>query len=174
MTKPVGRGFTLDIMEKGSGKAAGRLDRLADHAEHSAAFFQMVGDLLIEQSRRRWRNNGPGWKGLADSTKARKRRQGLDPRVMRATGALERALTVWGAPGQKWEHGDGKAEFGIYVGGAKGGTAFRVADVYYGAFAQAGKGEAQRVIVRATPATRKRVLETLSDYLLGMEGGASA
>jgi hypothetical protein len=165
-----GRGYTLTVEETGSAHVEAMLERLASNAEETRRFFQKVADLLMEQSRRRW-NTEPGWRPLEWSTIKRKARS-KDPRVranahqtLRATGALERALTVWGAPGQKYEVRDDEMAFGIYVGGEKKGG-IRAADVWYGVIAQKGVGEPKREILKATRATRRRVEEALRDHLL--------
>lgn len=165
-----GRGYELSIDVRAS-EAAAKLERFADNAEDVQRFFRTVADLLMAQSRRRW-NTEPGWRPLEWSTVQRKARS-KDPRVranahhtLRATGALERALTVWGAPGQKLVTTDDELAFGIYVGGElKGGH--RAADVWYGVIAQKGVGEPKREILKATPATVRSVEAALLKQLNG-------
>lgn len=166
-----GRGYVLTLDEVGSDLAAGKLERLADNAEDTMRFFRTVSELLMAQSRRRW-NTEPGWRPLEVSTIRRKARS-KDPRVranasqtLRATGALERALTVWGAPGQKLVIDRDELAFGIYVGGElKDGS--RAADVWYGVIHQKGIGVDKRLILKATGSTTRRVEQALHDQLFG-------
>jgi hypothetical protein len=165
-------GWVLSIDEVGSRQAADLFDDFADRATHAQEFFRRVADLLMEQSRRRW-NTEAGWSPLEPSTIARKARS-KDAReranadnTLRATGALERALTVWGAPGQKYEVSSDELAFGIYVGAQLGPSGERASDVWYGAIHQGGHGVPKRQILKATPATRRRVADELRDYLFG-------
>jgi hypothetical protein len=154
----------------GDGRVSARLRGLAYRLRDPSPFFDRVEEILLEQSRRRWRANGYGWSPLKDATRAAKGRskdarvRANASRILRATGALERALTVKGAPGQKLARSPDSLEFGFYIGGEAG------RDVYYGQFAQQGRGEAKRVVLKKTPATQRDVNEALRDHLGLTEG----
>lgn len=153
--------WVLSLEERGSGPAAAKLRRVASNAEHSERFFTQVRGILLAQSRHRW-NTEPGWPVLEWATVKRKARSKNSAtrrnahQTLRATGALERALTVWGAPGQRWDTGPDWAVFGI-----KGGRS----DAFTGWFHQTGRGVPKREVLKATRVTVKRVSQALHDHL---------
>lgn len=61
-------------------------------AEHSKALMERLRDLIVEGEERQF-DRGPGWEPLAASTRERKARQGIDPRIMRASGLGYRTMT---------------------------------------------------------------------------------
>lgn len=133
----------LELSVHGDAQAERRLTHMGRKAEHTHPILSDLADELIAGERRWWR--GPRWVPLAASTRERKLREGLSPRAMRATGRLEAALTVRGAPGQRLDITHDSVTFGLQPGGA----------AYYGKFAQKGIGEPKRVVIPApTPATR--------------------
>ena len=132
-----------------------RLRHLGDRAGATGEFFRRVARLLLDQHRERFLRSP--WLPLDPDTVRRKARQGQDPRILRVTGTLERALTVWGAPGQKLQITPDELVFGLEQSGA----------AYYGVFHQRGEGVPKREVVKATQATRRRVAEALRDHLFG-------
>lgn len=145
----------LEIEVSGDEQAKRRFARIAHKAERTRPAMQQVADELIQGEREQWRN--PGWVPLAVSTRARKRRQHLPAKPLRATGRLERALTVKGAPGQHLKVGDREVVFGL-----KGGRS----DVFYGRFHQQGKGVPKRQVVVVTTRTRQRIANAIERHLL--------
>lgn len=88
------------------------LNRLGGRAQHPKPAFEQILKLIVGRYRRRFA--GGEWKPLAPATVERKSRQRLDPRVMRAHGALERALTAPGrAPGRTQSIGKSTVRVGV-------------------------------------------------------------
>lgn len=85
---------------------------------------------------------GAAWKSLRASTIAIKHRKGQDPRVMRATGALERSLTT--SPRKK--EAPRELRFGTAL--------------FYATFGR-------RKTVGVPEATQLRIVEDLREYLIG-------
>lgn len=101
-----------------------------------------------------------GWPPLALSTRARKRRQGLPLRAMRATGLLERTLTSKTAmPGRLMRVNRSSITFGIAGGRSP---------IYYGRFHNEGKGNPKRsLVVGDDQLVRTRAMGVLRDHVLG-------
>jgi phage gpG-like protein len=155
--------WVLDLEQRGASQAAARINRLADNAADSRGFFDKVAKILLRQSQDRWRRNGYGWTPLDPDTIRQKAKRKQSGGILRATGALQKALTVWRAPGQKVVFASDHFIFGLKIGGESEREAF------YGHFHQTGKGVPKRVVLKATQATRRNVRKALLDHL--MEGG---
>lgn len=97
------------------GEIGGLLTEIADRCLDARPAFSDVADKLIEAERRLF-NTGRGWPPNTASTKARKARQGLDPRPLHATGKGAKALTVRGATGQKLVIARDELRFGLLGG----------------------------------------------------------
>lgn len=148
----------LDVSVRGDDIAARRLRELAGRAEDARLFFRQVARIMLDESRRRWQSSGfARWAPLDPDTVRRKVRQGQDPRILRQTGALERALTVWGARGQVLEFDRDEARLGIGQQGA----------VFYGVFHHRGEGNPMRPVLGVTSRLRQRALEALHLHLFG-------
>lgn len=146
----------IDLDVRGEDIAARRLRQFAEHAKDGRRFFDRVAKVLLAEERALWRRKS-GWPPLDPDTIRRKAREGQPARLMHATGALERALTVWGAPGQKLHIRNDRLEFGIDPNGP----------VSYGIYHQTGRGVPKRVILDTTRSTRHRVRDALYDHLFG-------
>lgn len=146
--------MNLDLDVSGDERALRRLLRIAHGAESPRPFMDRVARLFLRETKGRWAASP--WAPLDPDTVRRKARQGQDPRVLRATGALERALTVWRAPGQQLKIKPFELVFGL----RHGGTA------YYGRFHQQGRGVPRREILSITPQMVRRVHQALRDFLL--------
>jgi hypothetical protein len=83
----------------GVDRASGTLFGAADRASNLRPAFNRIADEWISSERRQFASR-KGWTPLAESTLERKRRLGQPLTRMRATGALERGLTVRRMPGQ--------------------------------------------------------------------------
>lgn len=123
-----------------------------------------VGDKILDEfaaaERRHW--NALPWPPLKKSTRDRKRRQGLSPRRMHATGLLERTLTrvneTSRAHGLAARVGRDEIVFGI-----KGGHS----DIYYGRFHQRGQGVPKRVVVpKPTRVTSHRISVFVLEHIV--------
>ena len=84
----------LDVEQHGVREATADLLELGIRASDVRAVSLKIGRIVSESTKRRFQSRGSGsWPPLAESTKERKARDGLDPRPMRATGALYASLT---------------------------------------------------------------------------------
>ena len=148
----------IDLAVRGEDIAANRLREFAAHAENAETVFRRIARILMEETRSRFDRQGPGWAPLDPDTIRQKAHKpaGATPGILRQTGTLERALTVWGAPGQRLEIGPDELVYGLEHGG----------EAYYGAFAQRGDSEPARPFLKKTERTRRRVREALLDHLL--------
>lgn len=82
--------FDIDI--RGDEDLREELDDLGDKSKNLKPALNRVMRIIVARYRRRFSGGGQ-WQPLSTATVERKSRQGLDPRIMRASGALERALT---------------------------------------------------------------------------------
>ena len=137
--------FKLEHSTQG---AARDLHSMADRASFKGVFDDMV-DILVEGEQQLWSR---GFSPNTRSTIAKKLNQGLDPRPMRATGALEAMLTQRGAPGQIATGYGSRIEFGAM---SKGGN-----------IAQYSKGKRHRRVLGTTPRIRRSLRETLLDHIV--------
>jgi len=94
---------------------------------------------------------GPGWPPLAESTRERKARDGLDPRVMRAKGVLYRSLTSPRAALQVDRRDQHEMEFGTQVPYAK--------------YHQTGTGVPRRPVVELSMAQHQALTEAMAEYV---------
>lgn len=93
--------------------AIGMLDDVGERARRPEPALRARETLedLHAAERRRWARR---WKPISRDWAERKRRQGLDPRVMRATGALHDALTRGeGPPRVTFRAWDGVLSWGV-------------------------------------------------------------
>ena len=93
-----------------------------------------------------------GMKRVARSTLATDRRQGRDPRPLRATGALMRSVTRRGDRNQKL-----KITNDYVVLGSKLSYAF---------YHQTGTGVPKRKVINVTPRQRARLVESILEYVM--------
>lgn len=82
-----------------------RLLGIAHRAGDMSPAFDQIADLLMDQTRMQFDSEGGhasgGWAALAPATVRLKARRNLDPRILRATGALMGSLTRRGDPNQE-------------------------------------------------------------------------
>lgn len=94
--------ITIDVF--GDVQVSRNLMRFRDRAMNMIPAFQIEADLFLRHESKQFDSQGAyasgGWAPLAASTIARKARLGQDPRILHATLAMRRSLTVKGAPGQ--------------------------------------------------------------------------
>ena len=147
-------------VEKAERLIEGYGDRATDIRPASDAIIRR----LVLGEKRRFRTSA-GWPPLMPSTRARKKRQGLPRKPMKASGLLERTLTTVGAKARS--HGQLAAvsrhevRFGI-----KGGRS----DIFYGAISQKGReGQKPRKVVVFTARTKKTVRIVIEDHLAGRD-----
>lgn len=107
-----GRSITVE----GIREARARIDATGTRAQRPEPALRSTGTLsdLLASERRTFAVSGPGWRRLTPAWVAEKHRRGLDPRILRATGSLERALTTAaGARGITFRAYNGTLYWGI-------------------------------------------------------------
>jgi hypothetical protein len=144
-----------EIRVLGERKAAQRFHDMAVAAETNGGFFRAAARVLLRATSQRFAEQP--WLPLDRDTIRQKARSNSDLRVLRASGALERALTVWGAPGQTLEYDNDELRFGIDQQG----------QVFYGRFHQHGEGVPQRTILTVTQDIRTRLRTAYRNHIMG-------
>jgi hypothetical protein len=81
------------IQVKGQTKAANDLLDVGQRARQMAPLDSQVRRIFFAAERGRFEGQGVRWPALADTTVERKAAEGLDSRILRATGALYASLT---------------------------------------------------------------------------------
>lgn len=115
------------------------------------AVGQTIERVFSASEQRVFDRAGPGWPPLATSTRRRKREQGLDPAILRATDALYRSLTT-----------PNDSE-GIQTAAP---DSFRLGtSVPYARFHDAGIGTPRRKLIDLSPADRKQITKALERYI---------
>lgn len=146
---------TFDV--KGLRPATARLEGVADRIEDPRPVFEAIARDLTVDERRRFDTQGFGqWPKLDPATIRRKLRKHQDPRILHATGTLERALTSLGAPGQRLEISRTQLRFGLEPVGA----------AYYGRFHQTGRGVPKRLVISVTPRQRIEISDHFRTFIL--------
>lgn len=145
-----------------------KAERLIEGYGERATDIRPAGDAIVRRlvvgEKRRFKTSA-GWAPLKPSTKARKKRQKLPRKAMKASGLLEKTLTRVGATARS--HGQlstvsrSEVRFGI-----KGGRS----DIFYGAISQKGReGQKARKVVVFTARTKKAVRFVIEDHLAGRD-----
>lgn len=138
--------------------AVRRIDDVGDRARRPERVLRsevVKLDLLASEKRRfatntGWRNDTPKWI-------AEKARRGLDPRTLRATGHLERALTTGDDPAIVRSAYNGVLRFGIRPGRS---------DLYYAqALAKGKPGKRGRPMVRIDVLARDTTAGRVEHYI---------
>ena len=130
----------MRLTVEGAREARARVDDVGDRARAPEPALRSAGTLTeLKLSERRRFSQARGWRRISPEWVARKRRSGLDPRVMRASGRLESALTnaTGGVRATVW---NGQLTWGI-----------RTQPMVRYASAQAARG--RRTVVIDRPAT---------------------
>jgi hypothetical protein len=108
-------GVKIDVI---GAATAVREIRLRGERSRSARPAMKAIAKVARDSEKRQFSSGQGWPPIKAKSRARKMRRGLDPRVMRATGLLEKVLTQPGQHmhGQMEDAGPDGLVFGIRPG----------------------------------------------------------
>lgn len=115
-----------------------------------------VKDDILESERRRFAR-GTGWRKDTPKWVAEKRRSGLDTRVMRATGHLERALTTGADPAITFQAFNSTLRWGIRAGRS---------DLYYAApLARGTTRHPPRRMVVIDQVARVRIAGRIEHYI---------
>src|SRR5215467_9736184 len=110
-----GRGLGFQVEVQGEDKAAADLEALGHRAADIRPLSYKVRTVFRKAEEERFDYSGPGWPPLAESTRDRKARQRLDPRMLRAKEALFRSLTSPRAAMQVDRRDRSEFEFGTTV-----------------------------------------------------------
>lgn len=146
--------FDIDI--RGDEDLVDELDQLGEKAKDLRPAFNRVLKIIVARYRRRFGGGGQ-WAPLSPATVERKSRQGLDPRVMRASGALERALT---SPGRTSGRTQSVGKSTVRVGVGK--------RLFYARFQHFGTDHIPaRPLFGWEFADRKAAINVLDDYIFG-------
>jgi phage gpG-like protein len=142
----------FDVDQRGAGKAAVDLHRMGERGSDVRRVSEKVRSVYRRSEERRFDTQGQGgWPPLAESTRARKQQQGLDPRILRATEMLYRSLTSVRARGQVDERAPSEFRFGTTLP--------------YARFHETGKGVPQRKLIDLQPSERREIDELIEDYI---------
>jgi phage gpG-like protein len=146
-----GKGLGLDIEVKGEEKAAADLAALGVRAGDIRPLSYKVRTIFRKAEQERFDYSGPGWPPLADSTRERKARQGLDPRAMRAKETLYRSLTSPRASFQVDRRDRTEFEFGTTVP--------------YAHFHETGRGVPARPLIDLTPRQQHDINDAIAAFI---------
>lgn len=148
---------TYRLVTTGAEHVASQYDAMGERATQLRPIFDDLIDALIRGEKTLWDRNGGGgrnrWPGNTKRTIARKIAHGRDPRVMRDTGATEKALTIRHERGQIANGGGTTLTFGVKGVGAN--------------VAQFSKNpHRHREVLKVLPKTRKEVRQIILDHIL--------
>lgn len=101
----------MSIESKGVPQATKHLHELGERGSDVRRVSEKIRSVYRESNRKRF-GGYARWKPLDDDTIESKRKQGLDTRVLRRTGALEKSLTAARASNQIDERGKEIMRFG--------------------------------------------------------------
>lgn len=144
-----------EIRVLGEDKAAMRFRDMASRAANPAGFFKAAARIIMRATAQRFAEQP--WQPLDKDTIRQKARAGRDLRILRATGRLEQALTLWGAPGQRLDIGVDELLFGLAPTGV----------AYYGRFHQAGEGVPKRKMLEVDTSLSNRLRVAARNHLMG-------
>lgn len=146
------------ITERGAGKAARDVNQLGRRASDVRPATSAVRTAFRQAEERRFDTGGAGsWPKLAEATREWKARRGLDPRILRATGALYRAMTAARAAGQVDERHPDELHFGTTLPYAK--------------YHEQGKGVPKRDPIELTSQDRHKITQAIEKYIAKNEQG---
>ena len=140
------------IEVRGVRQAAVDLTQLGERGSDIRKVSEKVRSVYRRSNEERFGSGGRGrWAELAPSTKRRKARDALDPRTLRATGALYRSLTAPRAANQVDRRDPTEFRFGTTVP--------------YAGYHNFGKGRMHRDLIELTSGERDQISKLISDYI---------
>ena len=140
----------IEITVEGDDVAAAHLEQMGSRAADVRPAQAMLDPIFADDSRKRFDEQGPGWARLSDAAQDQKAAAGLDPRILRATGALYDSLV--------------RASSGP-PSGSRDSLALGT-DVPYARFHQHGtQYMPERKPVDLSTTARRRMEQMLSDYI---------
>ena len=140
------------LQARGIDRTAKHLSDVAKRAGDIKKASFKVRTIYRQAEERQFASRGGGaWPALKDSTREAKARKNYDPRPMRATNALYKALTAPRARGQVDERAEDEFRFGT--------------DLPYAAFHDKGKGVPTRKLIDLTARERQDIDDALGDFI---------
>jgi hypothetical protein len=148
-----GQAKVFGIATTGDARAAQVLDSVGGRGADARPAWPGILKMMQGDTAERFDTKGRGlWRPLAPATIAAKARKNQDPRIMRATGALHRSLTL--------DRGRGalrrKSKYQMRYGST----------VFYAQFHQEGHGVPKRILVEADAALQRRIVDALERYVV--------
>lgn len=148
-----GQAKVFGITTTGVNRNADVLDSIAGRGADARPAWPTIFKLMQADTEDRFDHDGKGlWKPLAEITKETKARKNQDPRIMRATGALERSLIADRTRGAIRK----KSRYQLVYG----------SKVFYARFHQSGAGVPKRELVLVTPTLSRAITRTLEQYVV--------
>ena len=141
-------GFTTT----GTQEAASVLESVGGRGADARPAWPAIFGIMRADTLARFDRDGRGeWKPLSPVTVESKARKRQDPRIMRATGALERALVADRGRGALRRKSRYQMRYGTTI--------------FYAHFHQEGRGVPARPLIRVTKAMEKQIVVTLERYV---------
>lgn len=135
-----------------------RLDDLGDRARAPEPVLRSNETLARLNAGERRKFQRGGWQRLSPEWARRKRREGLSPRTLVATGRLERTLTQGAGPGTVFSAFNGELRWGIRAGRS---------DVYYAqALAKGVRGRRASRMVVIDSTTKAEIAGSVERYIV--------
>lgn len=153
--------LTIDVF--GDTQFSRELLRIGDRAEDMTPVFRELADDFLQMEREQFDSEGRhsgGWTPLKPSTIESKQRRGLDPRILHATLALRKSLTVLGAAGQIRKISADELVLGTDVRSEEGFP-------YPAAHQRPLRGQTRRRIIEFTPFKRVEWTKAIQRHILG-------
>ena len=145
------RAPVVDIQQRGVPEATRELRQVGERGSDMRRIGGKVRTVYRGATQRQFESKS-GWPPLAGSTKERKARDGLDPRPLRATGALYRSMTASSAADQIDVREPDELRFGTTVP--------------YAQFHEYGRGVPQRKLLVISPADEIEIERILAAYII--------
>jgi morphogenesis family protein len=145
----------LEVKPRGVRKTYEALESLGERGNDARPAWPFVMSDLQRSTKRRFDTEGAsaGWPRVAASTLARDARGRRDPRLMRASGALEKALTADRARGGIRRRLKTQMRFGT--------------SIFYAHFHQVGQGVPRRVLLDMDQRQVAAAADTLERHVVG-------
>lgn len=145
-------GLGIDVQERGVDRAKRNLEEMGLRAKDVRGVSFKVRTVFRKAEERRFNSQGDGsWPPLAQATREAKARNGQDPRMLRATGALFRSLTSPRAAGQIDERRPDEFRFGTKLP--------------YAQFHDTGRGVPKRKLIDLTVKERREIDDAISAFI---------
>lgn len=145
----------LEVTPRGVKRTYNALEGLGERGNDARPAWPHVFEDIRDDTKSLFATEGrsAGWPAVAASTLKRDAQGGRDKRLMRSTGALERALTAERARGGVRRRLKTQARFGT--------------SLFYADFHQRGRGVPKRVLLHMDEREQNRTARTLERHVIG-------